>query len=184
METLIQERVTQKENELNATYDERLLNYEERYAEIVAIPDAQLTLSSLPARGTSSDNSSLRKTNSVNFVRPMRLIKPSSSTRVKDKVKPMSTSSFEISPLTTPFTGIVQEAGAQLAEMDMMAADLERSNARVAAVERRNVRSLLRTSHDSARTNSTMIRNSSAPKSRQCGVAVTQRTKPRHWRLK
>lgn len=30
METLIQERVAQKENELNATYDEKLLNYEER----------------------------------------------------------------------------------------------------------------------------------------------------------
>ena len=49
METLIQERVTQKENELNATYDERLLNYEERCVEIVAIPDAQLTPSSLPS---------------------------------------------------------------------------------------------------------------------------------------
>ena len=30
MESLIQERVTQKENELNATYDEKLLNYEDR----------------------------------------------------------------------------------------------------------------------------------------------------------
>lgn len=33
MEVLIQERVTQKENELNATYDEKLLNYEERYVD-------------------------------------------------------------------------------------------------------------------------------------------------------
>ena len=31
MEELIQEKVTQKENELNATYDERIRNYEERY---------------------------------------------------------------------------------------------------------------------------------------------------------
>jgi len=30
MEEMIQERVSQKENELNATYDERLRNYEER----------------------------------------------------------------------------------------------------------------------------------------------------------
>ena len=32
MDDLIQERVAQKENELNATYDEKLRNYEERYA--------------------------------------------------------------------------------------------------------------------------------------------------------
>jgi homeobox protein cut-like len=31
MDELIQERVTQKENELNAEYDERMRNYEERY---------------------------------------------------------------------------------------------------------------------------------------------------------
>jgi homeobox protein cut-like len=30
MDEMIQERVTQKENELNAEYDERLRNYEER----------------------------------------------------------------------------------------------------------------------------------------------------------
>lgn len=30
MDDMIQERVTQKENELNAEYDERLRNYEER----------------------------------------------------------------------------------------------------------------------------------------------------------
>jgi homeobox protein cut-like len=30
MDDLIQERVTQKENELNAEYDERIRNYEER----------------------------------------------------------------------------------------------------------------------------------------------------------
>ena len=31
MEEMIQEKVVQKEAELNATYDERLRNYEERY---------------------------------------------------------------------------------------------------------------------------------------------------------
>ena len=30
MEILIQEKTTQKENELNATYDEKMMNYEER----------------------------------------------------------------------------------------------------------------------------------------------------------
>jgi hypothetical protein len=33
-----------------------------------------------------------------------------------------------------------QEVDAKLAEMDLIAADLERANSRVAAVERRNVR--------------------------------------------
>lgn len=32
MEDLIQEKVVQKENELNATYDEKLRNYEDRWA--------------------------------------------------------------------------------------------------------------------------------------------------------
>jgi len=31
MEEMIQEKVLQKENELNATYDEKLRNYEERW---------------------------------------------------------------------------------------------------------------------------------------------------------
>ena len=31
MEDMIQDKVAQKENELHATYDERLRNYEERY---------------------------------------------------------------------------------------------------------------------------------------------------------
>lgn len=31
MEDHIQEKVTQKENELNATYDEKMMNYEERW---------------------------------------------------------------------------------------------------------------------------------------------------------
>lgn len=30
MEDMIREKVTQKENELNATYDEKMRNYEER----------------------------------------------------------------------------------------------------------------------------------------------------------
>jgi len=30
MDEMIQEKILQKENELNATYDERLRNYEER----------------------------------------------------------------------------------------------------------------------------------------------------------
>lgn len=37
MEDLIQEKVTQKENELNATYDEKMRNYEERYDTTVSV---------------------------------------------------------------------------------------------------------------------------------------------------
>lgn len=40
MDDLIQDRVTQKENELNAEYDERMRNYEERW---VPVPDGVLT---------------------------------------------------------------------------------------------------------------------------------------------
>lgn len=36
MDDLIQERVAQKENELNAEYDERMRNYQERYAQLAA----------------------------------------------------------------------------------------------------------------------------------------------------
>lgn len=38
MDDLIQEKVTQKENELNATYDEKMRNYEERCAFRIWIP--------------------------------------------------------------------------------------------------------------------------------------------------
>lgn len=37
MEDMISERVSQKENELNATYDERLRNYEDRF--VVSLRD-------------------------------------------------------------------------------------------------------------------------------------------------
>lgn len=40
---MIQEKVTQKENELNATYDEKMRNYEERYAGIVGTLASFLT---------------------------------------------------------------------------------------------------------------------------------------------
>lgn len=36
MDELIQEKVSQKENELNATYDEKMRNYEERYVVIIS----------------------------------------------------------------------------------------------------------------------------------------------------
>ena len=41
MDDLIQEKVTQKENELNATYDEKMRNYEERYVRRIRLPAAR-----------------------------------------------------------------------------------------------------------------------------------------------
>jgi hypothetical protein len=37
MDTAIHERVAQKENELNATYDEKMRNYEERCATVLLL---------------------------------------------------------------------------------------------------------------------------------------------------
>lgn len=42
MEEMIQEKILQKENELNAIYDERLRNYEERY-DSLSLPLSLLT---------------------------------------------------------------------------------------------------------------------------------------------
>jgi homeobox protein cut-like len=44
MEEMIQEKILQKENELNATYDERLRNYEERYDIHSLYPDIAFNL--------------------------------------------------------------------------------------------------------------------------------------------
>lgn len=44
MEEMIQEKVTQKENELNATYDEKMRNYEERWVMSVVHTRASLRL--------------------------------------------------------------------------------------------------------------------------------------------
>ncbi|KAJ3748940.1 CASP C terminal-domain-containing protein [Lentinula detonsa] len=79
MEEMIQERINQKENEFNATYDEKLRNYEDRY---------YIPLSQSPRALTSSY--------------------------------------------------LDQEVVEKLAEVDMIVADLERANSRVAALERRN----------------------------------------------
>jgi hypothetical protein len=46
MDDMIQDKVAQKANELNATYDEKLRNYEERYAWIAFISWSLLMVSS------------------------------------------------------------------------------------------------------------------------------------------
>lgn len=53
----IQERVVQKENELNATYDERMRNYEARYANSIRI--VELLSKSCQGTGLASSNVAL-----------------------------------------------------------------------------------------------------------------------------
>ena len=43
MEEVVQEKVSQKENELNATYDEKMRNYEERYGSDLLTRQLRLT---------------------------------------------------------------------------------------------------------------------------------------------
>ncbi|KAF4567546.1 hypothetical protein EYR40_006547 [Pleurotus pulmonarius] len=98
MEEMIQEKIVQKENELNATYDERLRNYQEREQDLqrqVALAKTQL--------------------------RDLRTSHESNQAKLIDQTQRQD-----------------QEVVAKLTEMDMVAADLERANSRVATVERRN----------------------------------------------
>ncbi|KAG9316284.1 CASP C terminal-domain-containing protein [Chiua virens] len=98
MEELITEKVSQKENELNATYDERMRNYEEREQDLTR----QVTLY----------KSQLRELRLSNETNQARLLDASSRAD--------------------------QDLVSRLAEADMVLADLERANSRVAAVEGRN----------------------------------------------
>ncbi|KAF5351863.1 hypothetical protein D9756_007574 [Leucocoprinus leucothites] len=98
MDDMIQDKVAQKANELNATYDEKLRNYEEREQDL----QRQLTL-------TRNQLKDLRTSNETNQA---KLIDHSQR---QD-----------------------QEVVAKLAELDMVAAELEAATSRVATVERRN----------------------------------------------
>ncbi|EPT04993.1 hypothetical protein FOMPIDRAFT_1156498 [Fomitopsis schrenkii] len=112
MEEMIQEKVTQKENELNATYDEKMRNYEEREQDL----QRQLTL-------TKSQLRDLRTSNESNQAKLFN------HTQRQD-----------------------QEVVSKLAELDMVVADLEQANSRVATVERRN--ELLRAEIEAIRSGS------------------------------
>ncbi|TFK54128.1 hypothetical protein OE88DRAFT_1154294 [Heliocybe sulcata] len=98
MEDMIQEKVVQKENELNATYDEKMRNYEEREQDL----QRQLSVSRTQ-------------------LRELRMSVESSQAKLLDQSQKQD-----------------QETISKLADMDMLVADLERANSRVATVERRN----------------------------------------------
>ncbi|KAL0579169.1 hypothetical protein V5O48_002850 [Marasmius crinis-equi] len=115
MEEMIQEKLTQKENELNATYDEKLMNYEEREKDL----QRQLSLTK-------------------NQLRDLRLSNDTTQAKLLDHSQRQgksSTLSFIMLSLTYD---IDEEVVSKLAEVDMIVADLERANSRIAALERRN----------------------------------------------
>ncbi|KAF8829096.1 hypothetical protein HHX47_DHR3000686 [Lentinula edodes] len=105
MEEIIQERITQKENEFNATHDEKLRNYEDRYT-ILAISEQDLRRQLLLTKSQ---------------LRDLRMFNESNQAKLLDHSQRQD-----------------QEAVEKLAEVDMIVADLERANSRVAALERRN----------------------------------------------
>ncbi|KAI5123047.1 hypothetical protein M0805_000482 [Coniferiporia weirii] len=112
MEEMLAERVSQKENELHATYDEKLRNYEDREKDLVR----QLSLTQVQLRD-------LRMSNETN------------QAKLLDHSQRQD-----------------QETVAKLGELDMIVAELERANNRVAAAERRN--ELLRAEMESVRSGS------------------------------
>lgn len=112
MEDTLRVQLTQKESELNATYDERIHNYEEREKDL----QRQVSLVKTQLRELQSSNES-KEAKLLNHTQ--RQDGAALSTRV---------------------------------EMDMLLADLERANSRVAAVERRN--ELLRAEIEGVRTGS------------------------------
>ncbi|TFK44378.1 CASP C terminal-domain-containing protein [Crucibulum laeve] len=98
MSDMIQDKISQKTNELNATYDEKLRNYEEREQDL----QRQITLTK-------------------NQLRDLRVSNESNQAKLIDHSQRQD-----------------QEVITKLAEMDMIVADLDRANSRVATVERRN----------------------------------------------
>ncbi|CAE6431019.1 unnamed protein product [Rhizoctonia solani] len=120
MDNMIQTRVSQKEAELNATYDEKLKNYEDREQDL----QRQLELT----RGQLKD---------------LRASHDTSQAKLLDHSQRQD-----------------QEVDAKLAEMDLVAADLERANSRVAAVERRN--EILRAEIETLRTGSDSVQRTQA----------------------
>ncbi|KAJ2926753.1 hypothetical protein H1R20_g10328, partial [Candolleomyces eurysporus] len=98
MDEMIQDKVAQKANELHATYDERIRNYEEREQDLqkqVALANTQL--------------------------RDLRASHDTNQAKLIDHSQRQD-----------------QEVFSKLAEVDMIVADLDRANSRIATVERRN----------------------------------------------
>ncbi len=134
MDELIQEKVVQKENELNATYDERIRNYEER-----CVRRRSLLSSNLIRRREQDLQRQASLTKSQ--LRELRMSHESSQARLLDQTQRqgMQNTLIDVSFQSVYNPSIDQEVVDKLTELDMMVADLERANSRVVTVERRNV---------------------------------------------
>lgn len=132
MDSLIQEKVSQKANELTATYDEKLRNYEDRYR---APNHAWASCLILDAENKiCSVNSLSPKTNCEIYVFRTKITKPNCSTTANDRVCHCIDTELRALNFSPD-----QEVVSKLAEVDMIVADLDRANSRIVALEHRNV---------------------------------------------
>jgi len=86
METLIQEKVSQKANELTATYDEKLRNYEDRCVSHEALLRISNFLIIYQGNKIFNASSPSRKTNYEIYEYPMKITKPNYLITANDKV--------------------------------------------------------------------------------------------------
>ena len=89
MEDMITEKVSQKENEMHATYDEKLRNYEDRCVYITIVHFRTIHAKkfiSLQGKRILSDNCLYLRHNYVTCVRLTKAIRPSFSTNLNAKV--------------------------------------------------------------------------------------------------
>lgn len=77
-----------------------------------------------------------------NQLRDLRMSHDSNQAKLLDHTQRQGTQACTLIPSTTLTAVADQEVVSKLAELDMMVADLEHANSRVATVERRNVRTL------------------------------------------
>jgi homeobox protein cut-like len=140
MEETIQQKVVQKEAELNATYDERLHNYEDRLADHACLfeirPIVILFLYCFRERDLQRQLDLTKEQ-----LRDLRASNETTQAKLFDHSERQG-ASFILASAALYYSSSDfsedQETVRKLAEMDIVAADLERANSRVAEVERRN----------------------------------------------
>lgn len=135
MDIMIQEKVLQKQNELNASYDEKLRNYQERY-----VLNMSLRLLSQQCYFTREQDLQRQVTLARNQLRDLRMSNDSNQAKLLDHSQRQGIVCFALfSGRYSCLNAVDQEVAAKLAELDMIAADLDHANSRVATVEHRNV---------------------------------------------
>jgi len=135
MDEMINERVTQKENELHATYDEKIRNFEERWAGERFCVTADLTVHDR------EQDLQRQVTLTRTQLKELRVSNESNQAKLLDHTQRQGEyyQIVKLRPCRPSGIPADQEVVTKLAELDMMVADLEHANSRVATVERRNV---------------------------------------------